>query len=122
MDAKTIIIITYAILAVVGIVCIYYGYDMKTNGNLKIGFFVGQEIKKEKCKDIPGFIAATVKPIMILGCSTVVISIAMIILSGIMSSESLVLKLIQLVSMILIVGLFLWFNKSITRATNKYIK
>lgn len=122
MDAKTIIIVTYAILAVIGLVCIYFAYDMKTNGNLKIGFFVGQEIKKERCKDIPGFINATYKPIMILGVPTVIISIAMIILSGILDFGSVKLKLIQLVSMIIIIGLFLWFNKKVNKATEEYIK
>lgn len=122
MSATTIIIIFYLILAVVGIVCLYNGYDMKVNGNLKIGWFVGQEIKKEKCKDIPGFIAATIKPIMIFGCSVTVLSIAMVILGGLVGTEDVIIKFIQLTAMLIISGLFFWLNRKINKATDKYIK
>lgn len=122
MSSTTIIMIFYIILAIVGIVCIYNGYDMKVNGNLKIGWFVGQEVKKEKCKDIPGFIAATYKPIMIFGVTVVVISLAMVIVCGILGTTSIKVRLLELASMLILCVLFFWFNKKITKATNEFIK
>lgn len=112
-----IMIIFYIILAVVGLVCLYNAYEMKAKGNLKIGWFVGQSITKEKCKDIPGFIEATYKPIIIFGTTVVVASVAMIIVQGLNGS-----RYIQLGVMLGLIILFFWFNSVITKATNKYIK
>jgi len=114
-DAITIIF--YVILAIVGFVCLYNGYEMKVKGNLKIGWFVGQDIKKEKCKDVPGFIEATLKPIFIFGVVTVVGSIAMIIIEGLGGP-----KYIQMVILLALIVLFFWFNSKINKATTTYLK
>ena len=122
MSSTTIILIFYVILAIVGLVCLYNGYDMKANGNLKIGWFVGQEIKKERCKDIPGFIETTYKPIMIFGFTVVIIAVAVLIICGIMGTTSTTVRLIQLAGMLILCVMFFWFNNKIKTATNKYIK
>lgn len=122
MSSTTIILIFYVILAIVGMICIYNGYDMKANGNLKVGWFVGQEIRKEKCKDIPGFIKATYKPIMVFGITVVVVSVAMLIVCGIMGTTKTSVRLLELASMIVLCIFFFWFNRKITKATDKYIK
>lgn len=114
---STILIIFFVILAVVGIICLYNGYDMKVNGNLKIGWFVGQDIKMEKCKDVPGFINATFKPIMIFGTGVVISALVMLIIEGVKGP-----KPIQMLFMLIIFVLFFWFNRQITKATDKFLK
>lgn len=122
MSSTTIILIFYVILAIVGMICLYNGYDMKANGNLRIGWFVGQEITKERCKDIPGFIESTYKPIMIFGSSVVIISVAVLIICGIMGTTSITVRLIELAAMFILCVIFFWFNRKIKTATNKFIK
>lgn len=114
---SAILIIFFVILLVVGLVCLYNGYDMKKNGNLKIGWFVGQDIKKERCKDVPGFIQTTYKPIMIFGTGVVVSALAMLLIEGIEGP-----KYIQMLFMLIITILFFWFNRKITKATDKFLK
>ncbi len=113
----TISIIFYIILAIVGLVCLYQAYDMKTNGNLKIGWFVGQAMKKEKCRDIPGFIKATVTPITIFGISVVAAAAALILLAGFNGP-----KYVQLIILVFLIIVYVWFTNVLNKATEKYLK
>ena len=113
----TISIIFYVILAIVGLICLYNAYDMKTNGDLKIGWFVGQSVKKEKCRDIKGFINATLTPIIIFGGSVVAASAALILLAGFNGP-----KYIQLIILVFLIILYVWFTNVLNKASEKYLK
>ena len=117
MSHETIMIIFCMFFAVVGLVCLYNAYDMKVNGNIKIGWFVGQDIKKEKCKDIPGFIKATYIPVIVFG-STVVISSLIIMFIEAFNGP----VVVEFIVFLVLIVLYFWFNRKILKATNNYLK
>ena len=117
MSSNTIMIIFCIFFAIVGLVCLYNAYDMKANGNIKIGWFVGQDIKKEKCRDIPGFIKATYTPIVIFGSVVVASSLGLMFIEAFSGP-----RIAEFVIFMILIILFLWFNRKITKATNMHLK
>ncbi|MFR7992282.1 MAG: hypothetical protein ACLU61_05005 [Lachnospiraceae bacterium] len=109
-------IIFFLWFGVIGAVCLFSGYSMKTKRQIKIGWFIGRDVQAEKCRDIPGFIDAVYPKIMTLGTIATVGAVLMILLEVFEVTE-----LVQLVLMIVILIYYGWFNHHVKKATKQYL-
>ncbi len=110
-------VIFFSLIGIVGIAFLITGQSMKTSGKIKVGWFIGQDIKMEKCRDIPGFINATYTKIMSAGVIAVVGAAVLILLEVFKISP-----LIQLIILILLLVLYFVFSRDIQKATKEYLQ
>ncbi len=109
-------IIFFVWIAIVAVAILWTGQSMKISGKIKIGWFVGQDIKMEKCRDVKGFINATYPKIMSFGMVALVGACVLIVLEAYKVSA-----IGELIIMVLLIVLYFVFNRDLKKATKKYL-
>lgn len=110
-------IIFFAWIAIAGAAFLITGQRMKATGKITVGWFIGQDIKMERCRDVKGFIAFTYPKIMAFGTVALVAAIALIILEIFQ-----ITPLVEFVLLILLILAYLKFTHDMKRATADYLK
>ncbi len=112
-------IVFFVCIGIAGIIILWTGQSMKMSGKIRAGWFIGQDIKMEKCRDIPGFIGETYPKIMSFGGFAVAASVILTLLEALRFPLA---PLIQLVIMILIMILYLKFAHDMKKATERHLQ
>jgi len=102
----------------VGAYSFYYAASTKRDGsNIKAGWIVGRNIQLKNCKDTKGFIKAIYKKTIIFASIDIVCGFGLII--GQYATG--VGYVIQIVSMVVLVGAYLYYSSAIKSAQKTYL-
>lgn len=110
-------IIFFAWIAIVGIAFLITGQSMKASGKITVGWFIGQDIKMERCRDVNGFIEFTYPKIMAFGVIATVGAIILVLFEVLHVSP-----IAEFVILVILIVLYFKFNHDIKKATEDYLK
>lgn len=110
-------IIFFAWIAIVGVAFLITGQSMKARGKITVGWFIGQDIKMERCRNVKGFIEYTYPKIMAFGAIATAGAMVLIVFEVLH-----VAPVAEFVILLVLIVLYFKFNHDIKKATEEYLK
>lgn len=114
-------IIFFLLMGIAGVAILITGQRMKTSGKITVGWFIGQDVKMERCRDVPGFIDATYPKIMRFGTIAVVLSVLLLLLE-LFPISNLFNSVAELVLLIAVIVCYAIFTRDLRKATDQFLR
>lgn len=117
----TVGMLFFLLMGIAGVVILITGQKMKISGKITVGWFIGQDVKMERCRDVPGFINSTYPKIMRFGIIAVVLSVLLLLLE-LFPFSKLFNSVVELVLLIAMIICYVLFTRNLRKATDEFLR